>query len=124
MTSDALIEMIERKLKDHGLDKVIPDDDVLAETYKAFHRSNQLREKFEELEKEFKEDEIEVPKGLGKKVRAILKKYPDLRWDDALSISDDRWSPMDSATASRHRPANWKASMGIRFLRALNQRHP
>ena len=86
MTSDALIEMIERKLKDHGLDKVIPDDDVLAETYKAFHRSNQLREKFEELEKEFKEDEIEVPKGLGKKVRAILKKYPDLRWDDALSI--------------------------------------
>jgi hypothetical protein len=31
MTSDALIAMIERKLKDHGLKKVIPGDDVLAE---------------------------------------------------------------------------------------------
>jgi hypothetical protein len=35
MTSDALIEMIERKLQDYGLEKVIPDDDLLAETYRA-----------------------------------------------------------------------------------------
>ena len=31
---------------------------------------------------------------------------------------------MDSATPNRHRPANWKASMGIRFLRALNKGYP
>ena len=29
MTSDALIAMIERKLKDYGLEKVVPDDDLL-----------------------------------------------------------------------------------------------
>ena len=39
MASDALIAMIERKLKAYGLKKVIPDDDLLAETYRAFHRS-------------------------------------------------------------------------------------
>src|SRR5262245_3574463 len=39
MTSDALVEMIERKLKDYGLKKVIPDDELLAETYRTFHRS-------------------------------------------------------------------------------------
>jgi hypothetical protein len=92
MTSDALIEMIERKLKDYGLEKVIPNDDLLVETFKAFHRSNQLREQFEELEQEFDEDEIAAPKNLGKKVRAILKKNPDLRWDDAVQIVLDNSS--------------------------------
>ena len=83
MTSDALIEMIERKLKKHGLKKVIPDDDLLGEAYQEFHRSKELREKFEEMESEFEESEIKVPKNLKNQVRAILKKHPDLRWDDA-----------------------------------------
>jgi hypothetical protein len=88
MTSDALIEMIERKLTAYGLKKVIPSDDVLAETYRAFHRSNQLFDKFEELEEEFDEEaeEIAVPKTLRKKVIAILKEHPDLRWDDAIKV--------------------------------------
>ena len=33
MTSDALIAMIERKLKDYGLEKVVPDDDLLGKAY-------------------------------------------------------------------------------------------
>jgi hypothetical protein len=86
MTSDALIGMIERKLKTYGIEKVIPNDDVLAETYQAFHRSNELFEQFEELKEEFEEDEIAVPKTLSKKVRAILKQHPDLRWDNAIQI--------------------------------------
>src|SRR4029450_220793 len=56
MTSDALIEMIERKLKDHGLEKVVPDDELLADTYRAFHHSQQLRKKFEELKEKFDEE--------------------------------------------------------------------
>jgi hypothetical protein len=35
MTSGALIAMIERKLKAYGLEKVVPDDDLLAETYQG-----------------------------------------------------------------------------------------
>src|SRR5262245_16863477 len=86
MPSDALVAMIERKLKAHGLKKVIPDDDVLAEAYREFHRSELLREKFEEIEGEFDDAEIEVPKRLQKQVRAVLKKNPDLRWDDAIKV--------------------------------------
>jgi hypothetical protein len=86
MASDDLIGMIERKLKDCGLEKVVPSDGLLAETFKAFNRSNQLCEEFEELEQRFEEDEITVPKNLGKKVRAILRNNPDLRWDDAVRI--------------------------------------
>jgi hypothetical protein len=86
MTSTALVEMIERKLKAHGLEKVIPDDDLLAEAYREFHRSNELKEKFETVEAKFKESKIRVPKNLKKKVRAILNKHRDLRWDDAVQL--------------------------------------
>jgi hypothetical protein len=86
LTSAALIAMIERKLKDHGLEKVIPDDDVLAEAYLAFHRSNELREKFEKIEAEFEETKIRVPKKLREKVRSVLGKHQDLRWDDAVQL--------------------------------------
>jgi hypothetical protein len=86
MTSEALVEMIERKLKDYGLQKVIPDDDLLGEAYLAFHRSKEMQEKFEEMESEFEESKIKVPKNLGNQVHKILAKHPDLRWDDAIRI--------------------------------------
>jgi hypothetical protein len=89
MPSDALIAMIERKLKEYGLEKVIPDDDeLLADTYCAFHRSQQLRERFEELEEEFEDEdsEIQVPEDLKEQVRAVLNKNGDLRWDNAIQI--------------------------------------
>jgi len=86
LPSDELIAMIERKLKEHGIEKVVPDKDLLGDAYQAFHHSQELREVFEKAESEFKATKIKVPKNLGKQVRAILNKNPDLRWDDALEI--------------------------------------
>ena len=102
MASDALIAMIERKLKAYGLKKVVPDDDLLGEAYRAFHRSNELREKFEEMESEFEESKIKVPKNLKNQVRAILRKHPDLRWDDALKIVLDK-TQLDAVRAEKQR---------------------
>jgi hypothetical protein len=102
MTSDALIEMIERKLKDYGLEKVIPDDELLGEAYLAFHRSNELREKFEEMESEFEESEIKVPENLKTQVGAIVEKHPDLRWDDALKIVLDE-TQLDAVRAQKQK---------------------
>jgi hypothetical protein len=84
MPSDDLIEMIERKLKAAGIEKVIPDDGLLEETYRAFHHSDELREAFEEAEEKFKAPKITVPKDLRKRVRKILKQHQGLRWDDAV----------------------------------------
>jgi hypothetical protein len=81
--------MIESKLNDYGLEKVIPpDDELLAKTYRAFHRSWQLREKFKEVEDKFDEEssEIEVPKNLREQIGAVLDEHDDLRWDDAIQI--------------------------------------
>ena len=47
-----------------------------ARRIEAFHRSKELREKFEEMESEFEESEIKVPKNLKNQVRAILKEAP------------------------------------------------
>jgi Topoisomerase 6 subunit A/Spo11, Toprim domain len=102
MTSDALIEMIERKLKAYGLKKIIPDDKLLGEAYRTFHRSNELREKFEQMESKFKASKIKVPKNLKTRVQAILKKHPDLRWDDALKIVLDA-TQLDAVRAEKQK---------------------
>jgi hypothetical protein len=92
MPSDALIAMIERKLKAHGLRKVIPDDDLLGKTYRAFHHSQELRKKFKKLEAEFATAHtgIEVPGNLQEQVSAVLDEHRYLRWDDAIQIVLDK----------------------------------
>ena len=88
MASDALIQMIEGKLDDYGLEKVTPDDDLLTETWRAFYRSERLRVKFKEVEEQFRKEaaEIEIPGDLKEQVRAILADHDDLRWDEAIQI--------------------------------------
>lgn len=88
MASDALVAMIESKLEAYGLDKVVPDEDLLESTYRAFHRSQRLRERFKEMEQQFdKEAEAaDIPEDLEEQVRAVLAKDTDLRWDDAIQV--------------------------------------
>jgi hypothetical protein len=55
---------------------------------KSARGSQQLREKFEEMQSKFEENasEIEVPRDLKEQVRAVLDEHGDLRWDDAIQI--------------------------------------
>jgi len=70
--------------------------------YRTFHRSQKLREKFEEIEDEFKETKIKVPKSLKKQIGAILAKHADLRWDDAIQIVIDE-TQLDHARAEKRK---------------------
>jgi hypothetical protein len=90
LTSDALVDMIERKLAAHGLKKVIPDSDALAETYRALHRDRRLRKAFKKIEKGLREEEVAIPDDLGTRVEAILAKEPSLRWDEAVELVLDK----------------------------------
>jgi hypothetical protein len=92
MPSDDFVATIERQLRNYGLKKVAPSEDVLAEVYRAFRRSEQLREKFEEVEAAFDgvDEDESVPKKLADKVRAVLKRSPDLRWDEAVRVVLDK----------------------------------
>jgi hypothetical protein len=104
MTNDALVEMIESKLKEYGLKKVIPENKVLADTYRAFHRSQQLRERFEELQEEFDDEasKVRVPKDLKEQIRTILDKQNDLRWDDAIKLVLDN-TQLDHVRAEKQK---------------------
>jgi len=81
--------MIERKFNEYGLRKVVPDDKVLKDTYRAFDRSRQLAEKFKQIEEEFEKEKakVVVPKDLRDQVCKILTKQTKLRWDDAIKIT-------------------------------------
>jgi Topoisomerase 6 subunit A/Spo11, Toprim domain len=87
LTSGDLVAMIERKLRAYGLEKVIPDEGLLAKTYRAVDRSYRLREKFKEMEQQFDKEAAattDIPEDLKQRVHAILAEYTDLRWDDAI----------------------------------------
>ena len=105
LTSDQLIAMIERKLKVHGIKKVVPDDDLLREAYQTFHASKQLREIYEEVADEFEPTKIKVPADLKNRVRAILAKHPDLRWDEAIQIVIDK-THLDHVRSNKQKARN------------------
>ena len=97
MTSRQLVEFVERKLKQHGIGKVIPDDDTLAEAYEMFVKSDRLSKAFEEMKEKLEDDDedpIEAPKNLGAQVKKLLKKYPDITWHRAIELVIDPDAPV------------------------------
>jgi hypothetical protein len=86
MASDDLIEMIERKLEESGIEKVVPDHDLLGKAYRAFHHGKQLGDVFRKAQEQFKASEADVPDDLDERVREILDEHNDLRWDDAIQV--------------------------------------
>jgi hypothetical protein len=100
LTSDQLIQLIERKLSDHGIKKIIPDKDELAEAYRLFVRSQRVVEIIEKtLREEDGDFDTPVPSDLERRVKTYLTKNSSERWDDAvMSIveedsSDEGGSP-------------------------------
>lgn len=105
MSSDALIAMIERKLKESSIEKVIPNNALLRKAYAEFHRSKQLEELFEKAEEEFDPSKAVIPKDLSKRVRKILDKNNDLRWDDAIQVVLDE-TVLDEVRAKKQKTKN------------------
>jgi hypothetical protein len=92
LASDELVALIERKLEENGICKVIPDRKLLCDAYRAFHRSKQLQDIFEKAESEFEKtkSKVKIPSDLDKKVSRILEEHDDLRWDDAVRVAFDK----------------------------------
>ncbi len=89
--SDKFIEWIESKLDEHGIEKVVPNKDLLIEAYRAA--------KVEQIVKSQSEEIIEHAKGcvaaepidenLTKRIHDVLDENPKMSWDEAVfSIAD------------------------------------
>jgi hypothetical protein len=87
MTSRQLVDFVESKLQEHGVEKVIPDDEVLIE-----HARHHLEMKLsDELLAEHAEEIArraaaqEPPPDLRWRVEELLEEEPELSWDQALA---------------------------------------
>jgi len=85
MTSPQFIAFVERKLKQHGIAKVVPGNDKLADAYRLFARS-QAAERIvrRELKKLKGDAAVEVPPDIETQVRQHLARRPKDRWDAAV----------------------------------------
>jgi hypothetical protein len=85
--SDALVEWISTKLEEHGVRKVIPDAELLAEAYRREHQSRHLEEHFPELVERARRhvEDLEVPADLPDQVALRLQQEPALSWDTAVA---------------------------------------
>jgi Topoisomerase 6 subunit A/Spo11, Toprim domain len=97
MTSRQLVDLVENKLKQHGVSKVIPSGEMLARTYQLFVTSDRLCEAFDEvkekLEEESDEASIKAPDDLEDKVKAQLQEKPDITWYRAVRLIVDPDAP-------------------------------
>jgi len=85
LPSDQLVAFIERKLIEHGIQKVVPDDDLLRDAYQLYEKSKRVEEIVAEAIGEIDDEDITVPANLRSRVTALLKKDPKLRWDEAVA---------------------------------------
>jgi hypothetical protein len=87
MTSRQIVDFVERKLQEHGIGKVVPDEDELNDAYRLFVRSREAEVIVKrELGKLNGGSPVQVPTNLHEQVTAYLAKHPTVRWDDAAAI--------------------------------------
>jgi DNA topoisomerase VI subunit B len=85
LTSQQLVDLVEEKLTEHGVRKIIPPDDVLAKAYESFLTSKEIKKIVERAIKKASKDEVEIPKNLRDRITDHLSKHPEMRWDEALA---------------------------------------
>ncbi len=84
LTSEQFIHFIERKLEEHGVQKVVPKDDkFLAAAYKRAVIVARLQKKIDEIFPDMADENVDIPKDLHQRLAATLEGTGQ-SWDDAL----------------------------------------
>jgi hypothetical protein len=84
MTSPQFVAFAERKLRENGVTKIVPDQELLVEVYTAIERGRRLEQAVKAFDDEIDEDH-KPPKNLKQRVRKVLEKHPAKRWDVAVA---------------------------------------
>ena len=85
LTSRQLVDLIERRLREHGIGKVVPDIDDLGETYRHYARAPKIKEAIEKAIADMPDDAVEVPADLEEQVKAYLEENPECPWEEAVA---------------------------------------
>ena len=82
--SDEFIAWIERKLAQHGINKVIPNEATLGDAYRRIRQQVQVQKLIDAALTDLSIDADGVPDALASDITAIQKAEPTLTWDEAL----------------------------------------
>jgi hypothetical protein len=69
MTSERFLEWLERKLKESGIEKLIPGNETLAAVYRRAVFLQRMQEAEDKLREHILDQSIEVPDSLANQVR-------------------------------------------------------
>jgi hypothetical protein len=86
--SAELIAWLERKLKAHGVKKIVPDATVMELAYRSKLQRRLFKQRSEALNLQCVREaqKEELPKGLKTKIRKGLKGYPSRAWDTIIAL--------------------------------------
>jgi hypothetical protein len=84
MTSRQFVDLIERKLRENDITKIVPDQDELAEAYRMFERGKLIEAIVEREIRNFNGAAINVPDNLEQRVRELLDREPTLPWSESV----------------------------------------
>jgi hypothetical protein len=88
LSNAQLIDMIERKLREHGIQKIVPDDEMLARAYRFFVKAKKLEDALDQFKQDLDDEDdndLVIPRGLRNKVKALLKKSRHSSWDTVVA---------------------------------------
>jgi len=85
MTSPQFIAFVERKLKEVGVEKIVPEQKLLAEAYVGIERGRRLQKAIDDYADQIDESDCKAPKDLKQRVATLLKQHPHMRWDAAVA---------------------------------------
>jgi DNA topoisomerase VI subunit B len=103
-TSDQFVEWIERRLTEHGVEKVIPSVETLAQAYRRAHRTKAINDELARLQDQMEERTIKIPDDLQDHVKALLDEHPELSWDAAVWKIVSAAEHSTSPTEEMHEP--------------------
>jgi hypothetical protein len=83
LTSDQLVNLIETKLVESGIRKIVADKDLLNRTYEAAVRTRTIQEILDRILSDTATS-VTVPDDLHPQVEAFLREHPEVRWDEAV----------------------------------------
>jgi hypothetical protein len=82
--SDELIDWLEGKFEEHGIEKVIPDAATLAGAYARMRHQALVQDKIDEVLAKLSDSADKAPDNLAARIVKRLAKDPALRWDAVL----------------------------------------
>ena len=84
MTSEQLITWLDQKLAEHGVTRLIPDEDTIRHAYKRAVFLKRLQDRIDELAEEIEDDAVDLPDDLIQQVKDRQADNPRTSWDKVV----------------------------------------